>query len=500
MGNAEGTAGGGDAGGVADAAGGATAGAGGGPAAAASAAAAKRRRSVAVEFSAAQRQARIEHEEFLAAKARRKAERRGGGGRDDDDSGDEGDSGSGSGSASSGRLRRGSETPRGTGAARGRRGSRVYVHTPDKALAPATHDSHAAAAAAATAAAAGADRDAPHNATSGAGAAGAAGARGDDGSGARGAGATARAPAGGLVIQKTAKGKAAKANAARAQLKGQQYFALWTVPTVTKAYLRVQKLGKTMLQRREYCEAFVDYDIVLDTGEFLCLPPETFRIFADDDGEADLVDSREVLIALSLFCKGAPASQLELAFRVFDTNNDGDMDLQEMCVFFASLCRACHKVGALPVLPSDHEIVTSATQAFEHADLDGGGSLDRREFVVWAKGNVLSRNLLSSFTKLRRKQQKNPETGERRTAMSLKALMKADDDDDGGTEVDQELQARIDRSNRANEACRHVIELLQKERKFTLKNVEFRECLRECHGCCTVCCPVLRVPTCRVRL
>lgn len=109
--------------------------------------------------------------------------------------------------------------------------------------------------------------------------------------------------------------------------RAQKWFAVWTIELVRKAYERLRERGgERYLTRREFWEAFTDYDAVTD-GEFLALPQDAFGMFAFKArpgtaaaraGNGDVVDSIEVLLALTLFCQGDASSQLRLCFEIFD--------------------------------------------------------------------------------------------------------------------------------------------------------------------------------------
>lgn len=258
------------------------------------------------------------------------------------------------------------------------------------------------------------------------------------------------------------------------------------------------------LSRKAFWEVFTDYEVIKDAdGTFLALPIDVFNTFSRQQQDAmaaaveetarkrraaagrrpsaatrlrgvlakagadGTVDARELLLVLALFCKGGPTEQLQLCFDIFDADGDKVMDLGEMFQFFKSLLGGCCRVGLIPKVPPDEEILRVATDAFSKADLDGGGDLSCQEWTVWAKGNLLAKNLLETFTTARKRVAKR-RGGRSRTLMTLRRRTSGDQ----VASIDDDLRARVERAGTAYDACRKVLALLQRDKKFSIEHVK----------------------------
>ena len=101
--------------------------------------------------------------------------------------------------------------------------------------------------------------------------------------------------------------------------------------------------------RRDFLQCFSDFTHIAhgahaapsQTG-YLALPMSVFNLFAQGK---DMVNVTQVLLMLSLSCRGARAKQLQLCFDMFDVDGSGDLDQDEMVRRVAcGCCTTCSHV------------------------------------------------------------------------------------------------------------------------------------------------------------
>lgn len=244
---------------------------------------------------------------------------------------------------------------------------------------------------------------------------------------------------------------------------GLSWFALWPVDRVRKAWERTVATGTWQATPRQFWDLFSDYETIIDDGTFLHLPPEAFNLFLETGGEK-VVNVIEVLLVLSLFCRGTATQQLRLAFDMFDKDKSGSIEVEELISFFAALCSGCYKVGMIPTRPSFQEIVRVATDAFRSADADLGGDLSVQEFQMWARNNLMSKQLLQSFTAKRKQETKR--TGQKTSIKSLAAMTTGKQP--GSARLDPALQSALEQASQAFDACRLIVRKLQSTGTFDI--------------------------------
>lgn len=121
-------------------------------------------------------------------------------------------------------------------------------------------------------------------------------------------------------------------------------------------------------------------------------------------GTAQTVDAVEVLLVLAFFCTGTIETQLRLAFDIIDVDQSGELTIDEVQYFFLKMSTAAVKVCALDAVPSRTATRELAEKMFAVADRDGSGSVEKDEFVRWARTNVISQGLLSGFVEAAREE------------------------------------------------------------------------------------------------
>lgn len=124
------------------------------------------------------------------------------------------------------------------------------------------------------------------------------------------------------------------------------------------------------------------------------------------------IDASELLVALSIVCRGSVVEKVNACFDIFDADGSGHLDQGELKrLVHATLLRGFHLVEALfaEFVPKDAvesgggehvvlfsvanytEIEAAAERALAEADRDGDGFVDRAEFIQWAQEHPLLR-------------------------------------------------------------------------------------------------------------
>jgi uncharacterized protein (DUF924 family)/Ca2+-binding EF-hand superfamily protein len=126
------------------------------------------------------------------------------------------------------------------------------------------------------------------------------------------------------------------------------------------------------------------------------------------------VDAGEILVALVALCSGSLEEKLEVCFQIFDADQSGRLDRDELRdLVHTTLLRGLHVVEAifrshLPEgtresvqlvllfsLANFSAIEESAERALQSADRDGDGMVDEAEFRAWARTHPMLTQLLT---------------------------------------------------------------------------------------------------------
>ncbi|OQR85508.1 hypothetical protein ACHHYP_11745 [Achlya hypogyna] len=112
------------------------------------------------------------------------------------------------------------------------------------------------------------------------------------------------------------------------------------------------------------------------------------RLFDVLAAEPDAVEFLPLACGLSVFSKDPQDVKVQAAFKLYDTNGDGVISLEEMtnyftCVFAVVFALDPSRQAAMGGIPSTDLAVMTATQAFADADKDGNGELSYDEFKEW---------------------------------------------------------------------------------------------------------------------
>ena len=119
--------------------------------------------------------------------------------------------------------------------------------------------------------------------------------------------------------------------------------------------------------------------------EYTALVRALFDMFDQDHN--GVVDFKELSSGLSVLCAGSREEKILTAFRLYDTDGDGFISLEELTRYLVSVFRMLYATSAetrerMAVPPEELAVVT-AGQCFEDADLNHDGKLSLDEFALW---------------------------------------------------------------------------------------------------------------------
>ncbi|GAB5367968.1 hypothetical protein AAMO2058_001277600 [Amorphochlora amoebiformis] len=121
------------------------------------------------------------------------------------------------------------------------------------------------------------------------------------------------------------------------------------------------------------------------------LAEKIFKAFdSNDDG---VVNKKELLTGLSVLMGGNGQRKLEMAWSLFDMDNDGHISMEEMVTYFTSYFKVMaeldpnfskkFKYTAGNLVPIEEIAKHTAMNCFEFADKDHDGEISFEEFKLW---------------------------------------------------------------------------------------------------------------------
>ena len=143
--------------------------------------------------------------------------------------------------------------------------------------------------------------------------------------------------------------------------------------------------------------------------------------------------------------------------------------MPEMVVFFDVLCSAATKIGLLTAKPRQDVLKKVVEANFRAADVNNDAALSCKEFVAWARKNVLSRALLNSFRTVRKRTVKRAKaTGRGGRATSLRRR----DDNSKQQQQRRRNTTRLQALNTSLVAVQEVLSSLDAETAFGPEQVK----------------------------
>ncbi|OQS07497.1 hypothetical protein THRCLA_12201 [Thraustotheca clavata] len=109
------------------------------------------------------------------------------------------------------------------------------------------------------------------------------------------------------------------------------------------------------------------------------------RLFDSLASESDAIEFRALACGISVFSADPQDIKVQAAFKLYDTNGDGVISLEEMTNYFTAVFSVLFALDpmrqvAMGGIPSTDLAVMTAQQAFADADKDGNGELSFDEF------------------------------------------------------------------------------------------------------------------------
>merc|ERR1719186_1493426 len=112
------------------------------------------------------------------------------------------------------------------------------------------------------------------------------------------------------------------------------------------------------------------YKVVFPNGESSNFCQHVFRTF--DQDKNGYIDFKEFIYAIDISTKGSVEDQLRLGFTMFDVDNDGVIDIEELTEI----------IGALYQMIGKTEANEKAKQIFDFMDIDSDRKITQEEFVT----------------------------------------------------------------------------------------------------------------------
>lgn len=107
-----------------------------------------------------------------------------------------------------------------------------------------------------------------------------------------------------------------------------------------------------------------------------------------DPKRAGMVATLEGIAALAVGCTDSMDLKLNFIFKHFDFKRDGDMSHDEVVIMLSSTLSAMAKMEKSGILPGDDQMEKLADDLFLDADADKDGTIQRKEFLNWAKSKI----------------------------------------------------------------------------------------------------------------
>ena len=138
-----------------------------------------------------------------------------------------------------------------------------------------------------------------------------------------------------------------------------------------------------LLNMEEFKTMYGNY---FPSGDASVFAENVFRAF-DTNGDGS-IDFSEFLCAISIISKGKIGDKLELAFNMYDLDNDGFITKEEMLELVTSIDKMVLKIPKDKLTPENN-----MENIFYQMDLDRDGRVSLKEFIEVARNNVIHSNM-----------------------------------------------------------------------------------------------------------
>lgn len=116
-----------------------------------------------------------------------------------------------------------------------------------------------------------------------------------------------------------------------------------------------------------------------------CASPSPGQVF-DTDANG-LVDALETIASFSLLARMTIKDKLDVIFSLYDFNSAGQISVDELVILSRTVIMGAAKMDRSIHAPGMSELESLAAWAFQRADKDGDGEMEKHEFDAFCLGS-----------------------------------------------------------------------------------------------------------------
>jgi Ca2+-binding EF-hand superfamily protein len=157
------------------------------------------------------------------------------------------------------------------------------------------------------------------------------------------------------------------------------------------------KLGKA-----QFFSAFMSFEVMQDDGSFLQLPIEEFERVSNGEPK---VNAREFFMILGLLCDGRFEDRMGFLFRLFDANQSGSINVEEMAPSVALLLD-CLLLTKQIAKPTDEQYEAMVNHFKKKSEENGDPKVSKEQFLEWCAQERGNAGAIAELSKEQRDKEK----------------------------------------------------------------------------------------------